>query len=234
MVLMCKTWDQVGVVEGRKYTIFSGVLVHQKEEMQPIILVDQDGVFCDFAAGYYELAKRVDPQLYAALKPLGTQPNYYIHEHIEDPELRARGAILADHPDLFDMLPPNDGAIEGLIYLSEYAESEFGLDTLIVTAPHTSNLNSYTAKAKWIKKYLGQKWLDKLMIVRDKTAVSGIILIDDKPTPLGKFTPDWTHVIMPHSYNLEQQKTLKVFDGWNKKSIEDIAHFACKIYLTNL
>ena len=30
MVLMCKTWDQVGVVEGRKYTIFSGVLVHCK------------------------------------------------------------------------------------------------------------------------------------------------------------------------------------------------------------
>ena len=200
-------------------------------KMQPIILVDGDGVFIDFVAGYYNLAKQIDPELYANLMPFGSQANYYIHDHITDPEIHKRGADFANHPDLFDMLPPISGAIEGLKYLQKYAEEEFGFETLIVTAPHTSNLHSYASKAKWIEKHLGQEWLDRLMIVRDKTVVNGIILIDDKPEPLGKFTPSWEHIIMPYSFNLAEQKTKKVFGGWEKKSIEDIVHFAVKRYL---
>lgn len=199
--------------------------------MQPIILVDQDGVFCDFVKGYYDLVQRIDPELHDALYPIGTQTEYYIHEHITDPAIKKRGAAIADRPGLFDQLEPIEGAICGLKYLQKYAADEFGFETLILTAPHISNLDVYTAKAKWIKKHFGEEWLNRLVITRDKTAVSGIILIDDKPQPLGNFNPTWQHVIMPHSYNLARQQTHKVFNGWSKDSVEEIVQFAAKRYL---
>lgn len=196
---------------------------------EKIILVDQDGVFCDFAKGYYELAKRIDPMLYDSLQPFGKQKQYYCHDHIKDDVIFKRGDELANHVDIFDMLLPYDGAIEGMKLLDEMC-IKAGFTMLICTAPHTTNLNSYSAKAKWITKYFGAKWLDKVMMVRDKTAVRGTILIDDKPEPLGQFVPEWKHVIMPHSYNLKQQKTNFVFQGWDEQSINRLLIYADAIH----
>ena len=39
----------------------------------------------------------------------------------------------------------------------------------------------------WVEKHLGHEFLEQIILTRDKTVVSGDILIDDKPDILGKF-----------------------------------------------
>lgn len=189
------------------------------------ILMDMDGVFADFAAGYYALARQVDPELYEALMEPKEQLNYYLHDHITDPELHARGDAISNHPSIFDILPPYEEAIEGMQRLKRIA-NEQEIDVYICTAPHTSNKKSYISKPKWIEHYLGHEWLDKTLIVRDKTLVRGSILVDDKPTPLGNFIPSWRHVVMPHSYNREQQKINFVFPGWSEDNLSKLVAYA--------
>lgn len=192
-------------------------------EIEPILL-DMDGVFCDFAGGYYAVARRTDPELYAELIKPAEQTNYYLHDHITDPEMHLRGEAIANYPKLFDILPPYEGAIEGVQLLDKLA-ARLGIDVLICTAPHTTNKGSYTAKANWIEHYLGARWLDKTLMVRDKTIVRGSVLIDDKPIPLGKHVPHWKHVVMPHAYNREQQKTNFVFPGWQEDQLENLLNY---------
>lgn len=38
----------------------------------------------------------------------------------------------------------------------------------------------------WIEKHLGYDFLDQIILTRDKTVVTGDILIDDKPDILGE------------------------------------------------
>lgn len=191
---------------------------------QPI-LMDMDGVFCDFAGGYFALAKAIDPELYEQLMDREEQINYYCHDHITDPEIWKRGDALSNHPDLFGLLNPYPGSIEGMNLLRSLA-AQRGIDVLICTAPHTTNFNSYTSKAKWISAYMGHDWLDKILMVRDKTIIRGSILVDDKPIPLGNYIPTWKHVVMPHPYNREQQKTNFVFGGWDKDSLTELIEYA--------
>lgn len=190
-----------------------------------IILVDQDGVFADFAGAYFALARETDHVLYTHLMAGGEQVNYYCHDHITDPVLHARGEQLSNHPELFSLIKPYAGAIDGMHRLRMVATAR-GVDVMICTAPHTTNLNSYSAKARWILEYLGKEWLDKTLMVRDKTVINGSILIDDKPKPLGNFKPSWKHVVMPHAYNREQQKTNFVFGGWDTNSLNELVDYA--------
>ena len=37
----------------------------------------------------------------------------------------------------------------------------------------------------WIEEHLGEDWLDKIIITKDKTVVNGHVLIDDRPNIKG-------------------------------------------------
>ena len=130
----------------------------------PIILVDIDGVFCDFLHGYYELAKAKFPKVYDVLPPANELKVFYIEDSITDAELRHTANQLVDDPQLFYMFPPIAGAIEGMKELRAKAKS-VGLDVYICTAPHRPNKDSYKAKAEWVQSYLGFDWLDQLLFV---------------------------------------------------------------------
>ena len=43
----------------------------------------------------------------------------------------------------------------------------------------------------WVEKHLGHDFLEQVILTRDKTLITGDILIDDKPDILGK---DWKRV----------------------------------------
>jgi hypothetical protein len=59
---------------------------------------------------------------------------------------------------------------------------------------------------------LGEEFLHRLMIVRDKTLVKGAILIDDKPQVSGIVEqPEWTHVIFTRSYNKDRKGNMLHF-----------------------
>jgi 5'(3')-deoxyribonucleotidase len=70
-------------------------------------------------------------------------------------------------------LDPIEGAIEGVKTL------QTKYDVWILTRPSIKNTNCYTEKAEWIKKYLGEDMLNKMILCPDKSLVKGEFLIDD-------------------------------------------------------
>jgi 5'(3')-deoxyribonucleotidase len=70
-------------------------------------------------------------------------------------------------------LEPIDGAIEAFNALSAV------YDVWILSRPSFDNLNSFTEKAYWVKKYFGPDILRKLILCRNKSLLIGDYLIDD-------------------------------------------------------
>ena len=70
-------------------------------------------------------------------------------------------------------LKPIEGAIEGINTL----QSKY--DVWILTRPSIKNIHCYTEKAAWIRKYLGEEMLNKMILCPDKSLVKGDYLIDD-------------------------------------------------------
>lgn len=73
----------------------------------------------------------------------------------------------------FSDLEPIQGAIEGLQTLMTKYE------VWILTRPSIKNTHSYTEKAQWVKKHLGEKMLERLILCPNKALVRGHFLIDD-------------------------------------------------------
>lgn len=187
-----------------------------------------DGVFCDFNEGFYQLAAELHPELMPHLPDRATQDRFYIDECIEDPTMAKIAEELCNHPRLFSMLPPIEGALDGMQYLRKTA-NKAGIDVMICTAPHKENKNSYSAKAQWIEDHLGFDWLNKTLIVRDKTVCSGIILLDDKPNPLGEFKPVWEHVLMDRPYNRKVLDKAR-FHSWTETAVEMLVEHSTARY----
>jgi 5'(3')-deoxyribonucleotidase len=73
----------------------------------------------------------------------------------------------------FESLLPMPGAID---FWNKYKET---CDLYFLTRPSLLNRHSYTEKANWIHKYLGQEGLEKLILSPRKDLLYGDILIDD-------------------------------------------------------
>ncbi len=58
---------------------------------------------------------------------------------------------------------------------------DMGLKVYICTAPLLTSRFCVQEKFEWVRRYLGEKWLDKIIMCQDKSLVRGDILIDDKP-----------------------------------------------------
>lgn len=88
--------------------------------------------------------------------------------------------------NFFLHIQPIEGAIESFKYLDGI------FDVWILTRPSIHNLDCFTDKAKWVKKYLGEEFLRKLIISSDKSLVKGDILIDDDINAnQDKFEGEW-------------------------------------------
>ena len=77
------------------------------------------------------------------------------------------------HLEFWTDLDPMPGFLEVLPEL----EKEF--DVYFLTAPSLRNTACWTGKAIWIKKHLGEHYLQKLIEAYDKSQFSGAYLIDD-------------------------------------------------------
>lgn len=73
----------------------------------------------------------------------------------------------------FSRLKPINGALEAISVLEKY------YDVFILTKPSIKNLHSYSEKAEWVERYLGEKYLEKLILCPNKSLVKGDFLIDD-------------------------------------------------------
>lgn len=115
-----------------------------------IVYVDMDDTLCDFT-GPFKLGQ----------------------ENSELPEDSTLKKWPQSKVGFFLELEPLPDAIQGINTLCEK------YDVWILTRPSIKNTHCYTEKAEWIKKYLGEEMLEKLILSPDKSLLKGDYLIDD-------------------------------------------------------
>jgi 5'(3')-deoxyribonucleotidase len=103
----------------------------------------------------------------------------------------------------FAGLRPMAGAVRALLEM----EAE-GIHVRLVTDPVLASRFCLQEKVEWIRRYLGERWVSRLVVSSDKTMVKGDMLIDDMPFELyapeegGKHTlATWKRVLFDQPYN---------------------------------
>ena len=170
-----------------------------------IILIDMDGVICDFNQ---KLLKLAHERLGAPLFTREDCVTFYTEE-IFEPKFREWAAKLSDEPGFFEDLLPVTGAVEAL-----HEMEALGFKVFICTAPKKfyNNPSCAEEKHRWVMKHLGKKWTERIILSRDKTLVHGAVLIDDKPDVTGVASPVWKHVYFDQPYNRDVDKPR--ITGW--------------------
>ena len=97
----------------------------------------------------------------------------------------------------FATLEPIEGALQAAREMLAA-----GIDVRICSAPLSKSMWCAQEKIEWVKTHLGQQWVDRLILTRDKTFVRGDLLIDDAPSAKGSgLSPVWEHVYFDQPYN---------------------------------
>lgn len=158
-----------------------------------IILIDQDGVLANYQASLHAILRREHPEgpwlPIAALRHHDTEKNYPDEwkDIIEEIVLRK---------GFYRNLAVIEGGKDALEHLLS-----LGHDVRICTAPKRDFRNCTLEKLEWIDEHFGRKWAERTIITRDKTLVSGDVLVDDKPSVTGVRQPSWEHIFYDQPYN---------------------------------
>jgi 5'-nucleotidase len=157
------------------------------------ILIDMDGVLCDYTSAH--MAKVADryPHLAAYIESAQYQ---WKNEDAFPEEYREMIESIALEPGFFEQLQPIDGALEAVHTLAAA-----GHDVRICTAPKKIHTFCVPEKYNWVKKHLGQEFVERIIMTRDKTLAYGDMLIDDKPEVTGAAQPQWEHIVFDQPYN---------------------------------
>lgn len=162
-----------------------------------IILVDMDNVLVDFDGGFHEVwerqGNRVLPRTSVRL-----EGDYGDVSHI----IRAPGFVRG--------LRPVPGALEAVSELSRNHE------VFICSSPLHPVHQSSREKLEWVAEHLGEEWLRRVILTKDKTLVKGDILIDDKPEITGAVQPEWEHVVFDQPYNRHVQGRRINWQDWRQ------------------
>ncbi len=163
--------------------------------LSKVVLVDMDNTLVNFDK---EFGKR-----WAALRPGDEASPVLNREHFEleqnfSHELRPLAEEIMSQPGFFIAFQPVEGAIQAVREM--LAD---GLSVFFCTAPLPLQYETCVAeKYAWVRKHLGEEFLSKIIVTRDKTVIKGAVLIDDKPRISGACpNPEWTHVVFEQPYN---------------------------------
>ncbi len=92
-------------------------------------------------------------------------------------------------PGFFSNLDPIEKSIESVHLLAE------SHDVWFLSRPSFKNIDSYTDKAKWVRRYFGYDFQKKLILSGDKSLLNGKILIDDENNAnQSKFRGIWIQI----------------------------------------
>lgn len=194
---------------------------------QPV-LIDMDGVIVDFVDSYYRVAKNEYPDLYSVLPTDRDEiRTFYIEDSIPfvSDRIKSMARSLVDSsPDLFsaDFMTPIPGAISCIMALSRM------YDVFFVTTPHLKNRHCMDQKIQTIEKYFPGMGKN-VVLSQDKTLIDGIVLIDDKPVPNGKFVPTWEHVVFSQPYNQDVRDKYRLND-WSHNSLRKLCKYIDNLY----
>uniref|UniRef100_A0A8C5RE55 5',3'-nucleotidase, mitochondrial n=1 Tax=Laticauda laticaudata TaxID=8630 RepID=A0A8C5RE55_LATLA len=139
------------------------------------------------------------------------------------PTLQDKAISIWESKNFFMELNPLPGAVEALKEMAELEATE----VFICTSPIKKYRYCPYEKFAWIEKHFGHEFLEHVILTRDKTIVSGHVLIDDRPDIIGKvgragagegnpwrgqkvdrFAPCWsntTHIFTRHLSFLSQE-----------------------------
>lgn len=176
-----------------------------------ILLIDMDGVLCHWYESLYHLYRRKYPLRSAV------HPSNVTEFHAEDlyPEVhRVDLTALSREKGFYRGLRPIKGSLEALKDIQKNC-SDF-IEPFICSSPEVEydEFACHTEKAQWVNGYLGEWWLKKLILTKDKTLVRGHIIIDDKPEITGAMTPTWMHVVYEQPYNKHVAGITKPSFNW--------------------
>lgn len=158
------------------------------------VLVDMDGVICDFDKQVHDRYAELHPDLPNI--PLNERKvHFYASKHYKErfgPEAAEKVKDIIESPGFFENLPPIEGAVEALRAIDALP----GVSVFICTSPLTFYDYVLREKCAWVEKHLGKSWVKKIVLTKDKTIVKGDVLIDDKPNITGdESQPDWKHLL---------------------------------------
>lgn len=175
-----------------------------------VVLIDMDNTLVDFDL---EFGKR-----WVVERPSDTLDLIKSRKHFEleqnfDAELAPVAIRIMSQPGFFISFEPSPGAIAAV---KEMAAA--GITVFFCTAPLPFQYETCVAeKFAWVRMHLGEEYLSKIIITRDKTVIKGTVLIDDKPKVTGACEkPEWTHIVFDQPYNqlVTDRKRLTGWANW--------------------
>uniref|UniRef100_A0A4W4E2B2 5',3'-nucleotidase, mitochondrial n=1 Tax=Electrophorus electricus TaxID=8005 RepID=A0A4W4E2B2_ELEEL len=181
------------------------------------VLVDMDGVIADFEEGFLrKYRERYPNEPYITLED---RRGFWVSTQYGElrSDLCEKAISIWESNNFFLELKPVPGALEAVKEMSKMENT----DVFICTSPIKHYKYCPYEKYAWVEKHLGPDFLEQIILTRDKTVVTGDILIDDKPDILGvEPTPSWEHVLFTACHNKHlttiptQRRLLSWADDW--------------------
>ncbi|XP_075996143.1 5'(3')-deoxyribonucleotidase, mitochondrial [Genypterus blacodes] len=166
------------------------------------VLVDMDGVLADFEGGFLEKYRARYPD--EPFISLQDRRGFWVSAQYG--ALRSglceKAISIWESKGFFLELEPLPGAVEAV---KEMAAMD-NTDVFLCTSPINKYQYCLYEKSAWVEKHLGHSFLERVILTRDKTVISGNLLIDDKPDILGvEPKPTWEHILFTTCHNRHLQ-----------------------------
>ncbi|XP_061191131.1 5'(3')-deoxyribonucleotidase, mitochondrial-like [Saccostrea echinata] len=185
-----------------------------------LVLVDLDGVMADFEGHFLTKWKQKYPdEPFVALEDRRT---FYLADQYETLKegLKPMVKSVYESKGFFRDLPPIAGACSAVKEMNEMD----GVEVFICSSPLFFYKYSAKEKFAWVEHYLGKNWINKIILTRDKTIVSGHVLIDDNVKIKGAVDPpSWEHIVFTAYYNKDMNlRGRRRLDNWTDGSWKDL------------
>jgi 5'-nucleotidase len=166
-----------------------------------------DGVLADFDGSFLNYWRELHPEKFFI--PLEERSTFFVKDEYPD-ELKPLMSEIIWGPGFFRDMLPIVGGKEALTEMDE-----MGFEVFICTSPLSTYQNCVLEKFEWVEKHLGSRWVNRIILTKDKTLVKADYLIDDKPEITGvEDTPSWEHILYDRPYNREVNKKRLTWENW--------------------